>query len=1509
MSECYRNGFTVSVRSSLWNHPVPKMLRVCQKLRAVDAKSKRLGIVRTETDYLRALLDAMADMDRYAEVEVLKSLGDVNLEKGQLDNNTEKYDRAMVLYRTALLRSENADVGESLEYRYHYAEKLRLGKRFTASSSYEPLTSDKKMSSLAKVVEKFEILDRRMTVGGNKETLLIEYTRLVVEGIVKDDNMLETESIKSLGDVYLKRGTETRDAPCLTKATALYNTALARCERIQGTVALIHRLLYTARIRQETKPPKHRAQQRKGHVLRDFPMTSPNTDVTGASKGQPSMTYKQYLTTGGHALTDGKLDVAEQDFASALRLVHNPNKPDRCKEAECLCRLGDVYVQRGKRTKEGRKFTQAAALYNAAMARTDRNKHSVTKKLEEIEQWFLRYTANVEIKPVPSDSTIRHQKRLQEMRTRAKSQLDVINEQHNPYQYDEDDPVMITVEADRAEAVKALFKNIAKDRQMFIEDLVGECITTLGPHPCKYAFIGLGSQATELVTPYSDLEFAILIEDGKDNDVTRRYFLNLTHYLHLKVINLGETILPSMAIPSLNDFPENDWFFDSITPRGFAFDGFMPWASKTPFGRDQTKTKPPVSLIQTPAEMAKFQRLDVSVAEGYHLSDILRRVVFLTGEEALVTEYVTKLKGIITGDLLSCFRSRLSATQMLWESREQFDTLEPTGQLLNVKKDIYRFPGIAIEILALCCQIIFASTWDMIDELKETGKINEENASHLTVLTSISAELRLRTYLANGGQRDTMSPLIQMKYQSKPQEVSDTTLSSIFHVPNIQVLFRYYCRAIPLKKCIPESLQVQQNKVLKTTILDTSHECRGRISIHLFLFNSAKLHLEAALKDVGSDNIKRVEILHMLGTLWAFFDDCKTGISMHEEALRVCKNIYDDNTANPATAVSLNNLGWSWSNLGDHNQAISFYEQSLSMTKTIYGNNTEHPDIAASLNNLGSSWNGLGIHKKAISYYEQSLTMKKTIYGYNTAHPDIAASLNNLGSSWNGLGVHKKAISYHEQSLTMKKTIYGYNTAHPDVAKSLNNLGSSWSRLGEHKKAISFYEQSLSMKKTIYGDSTAHPDVAGSLNNLGLSWSNLSNHKKAISYYEQSLTIRKVIYGDNTEHPDIAASLNNLGSSWNDLGNHKKAISYHEQSLTMKKTIYGYNTAHPDVATSLNNLGLSWTDLGDHKKAISYFEQSLSIWNSTYRDNTAHPHIAGSLNNIGSSWDQLGDHNKAISFYEQSLSMTKTIYGNNTAHPDIAASLNNLGRSWSQLGDDKKAISYYEQSLSIWNTTYGDKTAHPDTAKSLNNIGSSWGQLSDHKKAISYYEQSLTMMKTIYGDNTVHPDIARALSNIGSSWSKLGDHKKAISYYEQSLTMRKTIYGDNTAHPHTAKSLINLGSSWSELGNHKKAISYYEQSLSICNTIYGDKTAHPHTTESLINLGSSWGKLGDHKKAISYYERLLTMMKTIYGDNTAHPDVAKTLYKLQLAWTKIGDYQRAMEFKQQSQSMQRPLKP
>ncbi|XP_078688678.1 uncharacterized protein LOC144920385 isoform X2 [Branchiostoma floridae x Branchiostoma belcheri] len=1429
----------------------------------------------------------MADTDRLAEVELLKTLGDVNAEKGRLGKDVGKFNTAMALYQAAMVRCYHEEQADGIEHRYHYTERLLQG---VSSQGKEMPTEDRETTTPAKVAAKFQALDKRRATGGNTDSLLVGYAQVMVEAIVNDNNMLETEAIKSLGDVYLKRGTETGDTRNLTRATALYNRALARCHNVHGTVVIVHRLLHTTKIRQDItttrnkKATRTQKQDMRGRKDQFSPFSAaPSSD--GTTSQVDDISYRRYMQTADRDLRNGDLEAAEIKLAAALKLVHDRSKPNKAKEADCLCRLGDVYVERGKRTGEGRKFTQAAALYNASMARTDGDKQNMVTKLQETERQFLINTCNLDCKPCPYSSVLAHMNELDNLRARAKSQLEAIHQEHNPYQYDEDDPVVREVEIKRAEAIKNLFKRITVTRQEFIQVLTDECIAKLGPPPCKYAFIGMGSQATELVTPYSDLEFANLIEEGKDDDDTRSYFLNLTHYLLLKVINLGETILPAMAIPSLNDFlsedPEKDWFYDSVTPRGFAFDGFMPWACKTPFGRDETKSKPPVSLIQTPAKLAKYQNIRIALAEGYHLSDILRRVTYLTGDESLVDEYTSIVnKNVDRSPALL----RLSAMLILKDNIREIKNVEPTGQLLDVKKEIYRFPSVAVDVLSICCGITIPSVWGMIEELHKTQRISHEDAHHLTVLISISAELRLRTYIANGGQKDRLSPLTEMKIELDKHDVDDTFVESVFHIPNCKMLFRYYYTAFPLKRCIMDTVanDIQTTKIFPTAIFDNSAQTRGQITQQLLQLDASLLHFETALKEADDDKEKLFEILFALGSVSHSRGDYEIAISYYKRAFSAGNTIYAGNEMRPVFSSLLGNIGACWSGLGDQRKAIRYHEQSLKMEKAIYGETTPHPDIASSLSNIGTCWNELGDQRKAIRYYEQSLKMRKAIYGETTPHPDTASSLNNIGSCWSDLGDYKKAIGYYEQSLKMRKFIYGETTPHPDIASSLNNIGICWNELCDQRKAIRYHEQSLKMKKAIYGETTPHPDIASSINNIGNCWNELGDQRKGISYYQQSLKMEKAIYGETTPHPDSASSLNNIGGCWSRLADLRKAISYHELSLKMRKAIYGETTPHPDIASSFNNIGACWSDLGDQRKAVSYYELSLRMWKAIYGETTPHPNIASSLNNIGSCWSDLGNQRKAIGYYEQSLKMKKAIYGETTPHPGIASSLNNIGNCWNELGYQRKAISYYEQSLKMKKAIYGETTPHPDIASSLNNIGNCWCNLGDQRKAISYHELSLKMMKAIHGETTPHPGIASSLNNIGSCWNNLGDQRKAISYYEQSLKMTKAIYGETTPHPDIALSLNNIGVCWSDLGDQRKAIGYYEQSLKMRKAIYGETTPHPDIASSLNNIGACWHKLGDHSKAFIYYEQALNMMKVTYRDNAAHPNIAKVLNNIRL---------------------------
>ncbi|XP_078573648.1 uncharacterized protein LOC144860370 [Branchiostoma floridae x Branchiostoma japonicum] len=1485
-----------------------------------------------EVGYRQALREDILDKDLTMEVEVLKSLGDIRLKTAKLSKDSAEFDKAAALYAAALLRCTDPDMGQTLEHRIGYMEKLsrQLLQGYTPHFLWlSPDYGGTADCNVLRVEEVCDKLDR-----SDRNTLEQNYTKTLVTAIANSDILLELEVLKSLGDFYME-------------AAAMYNKALTRCGDPEAKLTLEHRIKYTEKTRE--------AVQRQTSWL------------------------------------------AEKHFAAVLKKVHteDPTAQQYQREVEPLCKLGEVYSQRGQQTGDGGDFVKAAALYNAAIARSGDKalNGNIVTAVREVEKAFLKCVLDINSN-VSQDDTEKHKKQLKEMRDEIKLEMETIDQQLDPYVYDEDDPCVKEIEAKRAQAVRQLFENIAERRKEFICLLVEVCIGLMGPPPCKYALIGLGSQATGLVTPYSDLEFAILVEE-EDNEECLVYFHNLTHYLHLKVVNLGETILPALAIKSLNDFnsenPLDNWYYDSVTPRGFAFDGSMPKASKTPLGRQGTMDKPPSELICTPENMASKLQKDVTLylKDGYHLATILRNPCLIAGNQDLVDTYMA-----ITGEILQADGAKLAlqlSQRMLQENMESiFNEETISAKLTDVKKEIYRFPAVAVDCLALSSSIVPSTVWETIEEMENQQVISPNNAHHLTVLTSISAELRLRTYIANGGQKENLSALASMETVLQTNtEVQRNALIPVFHLPNEKQLFRYYYTAVPLKgflqiwslglvanlmsdlydksptvqgtmyselckyeqaiRCYHEALKksdgsgevvekmklLEQNAQAHHNVGDDRNQINyseqaPQVKVHHYdivtslsnlgvawhhmgnyrkavNYNEQALEMRMSIYGQGTAHSAIALSLNNLGQNWKALGDYKKAISYHEKSLQMQRNIYGQNTAHPEIANSLNNLGSDWSHVGDYREAITYHEQALQMRRFIHGQSTSNAEIANSLNNLGYASQKLGDNRKAVSYHEQALQMRRRIYGQNTAHPDITNSLNNLGSALSNVGDNKKSISYCEQALQMRRSIYGQDNPHPEIANTLNNLGGAWDKLGDHRRAARYHEQALQMRRSIYGPTTAHPEIANSLNHLGSAWSHLGDYRKVTSHYGQVLEMNRSIYGQDNPHPEIANSLSNLGGAWSDLGDHRKAISYHEQALQMYKSIYGQNTVNVHIAASLNILGEAWRQLCDYRKAISYTEQALQMFRSIYGQNTVNAHIANSLNNLGVSWSNLGDYRKAIDCFEQALQMLRSIHGQSTANVDIATSLNNLGGAWSDLGDYRKAISYVEQALQMFRSIYGQSTANVHIALLLNNLGQAWINLGDYSTAINYLEQALQMCRSIYGEGTAHPIIATSLDNLGTTWGKLGDCRKAIGYHEQALQMNKGIYGQTTAHPDTASSLNNLAEALNRLGDYSTAIKFLEQVLQMHTSIYGQNAAHPHIATSLGNLGSAWYDLGDYPKAISYYEQTLQMRRSIYGENTAHSEIATSLNNLGCAWLNLGDYGKAISHHEQALQMRRSI--
>jgi hypothetical protein len=290
----------------------------------------------------------------------------------------------------------------------------------------------------------------------------------------------------------------------------------------------------------------------------------------------------------------------------------------------------------------------------------------------------------------------------------------------------------------KVDGVKALYTTISGEMKKVIGSMINEAIAQLGGHPYKYAVIGLGSLARQEMTPYSDFEWAILIEDGSDKE----YFRRLTKLVHLKVIALGETIIPSMDIPGL------EGFYDSITPRGFSFDGLMAKASKYPLGRPGNgENQKGFELIGTPAELLNLAK-GKGFEEELHMTEVLVRSTFICGEKKLWEGYTNGVKRECAGSfeniIMMMIEKDLQTYSVDIENGRTF------GGILDSKKNFYRFISLFIETLQLASKTgdLSKSNFEILNDLE----LEDDQKKALKNALSYALLLRLKDYVSKEKQ-------------------------------------------------------------------------------------------------------------------------------------------------------------------------------------------------------------------------------------------------------------------------------------------------------------------------------------------------------------------------------------------------------------------------------------------------------------------------------------------------------------------------------------------------------------------------------------------------------------------------------------------------------------------------------------------------------------------------------------------------------------------------------------
>ena len=461
-------------------------------------------------------------------------------------------------------------------------------------------------------------------------------------------------------------------------------------------------------------------------------------------------------------------------FLAALFMIMGN---DYCKELNLAAELKSVCDDHGKETdiaestaifqkfgllyrkKSPDKISliRSAVFFNAALCREPNNRKA-TEDLKEICSHVseLAGAKNEQLDRISFET----RNQVIKMREQAKEDLQLLDTI----------PIRLTsfqlrnMKTKKINIVKKIQSKITKSFLSIMDNVAKQCNKLMGTPPCAYAVVGMGSLARQEVTPYSDFEHVIILQEGVQSrtnyEEILEYFRWFTVIFQIIIINLRETIIPSVASPLLNNqnIPNGDWFFDNYTKRGISFDGMMLHACKFPLGRTQHTPKKPfiTELIKPVNEMARYLQADEQVKNGYHLADILTKTCFVSGHESLYDEFL-----VLTKQVLDCEneQSVYQIYRQLNEDLVSYNIAELLNHLgtstkWNIKRVMYRSTTLFVSALGRLRSIEKSSCFDIIDELLAHEHINKQVAEELSFAIAVACEIRLKTYTSKDSQDD-----------------------------------------------------------------------------------------------------------------------------------------------------------------------------------------------------------------------------------------------------------------------------------------------------------------------------------------------------------------------------------------------------------------------------------------------------------------------------------------------------------------------------------------------------------------------------------------------------------------------------------------------------------------------------------------------------------------------------------------------------------------------------------
>ena len=986
------------------------------------------------------------------------------------------------------------------------------------------------------------------------------------------------------------------------------------------------------------------------------------------------------------------------------------------------------------------------------------------------------------------------------------------------------------LEEEKIDFIEKLQNEITYDYKQIMIKLAEFCEKVMGDPPCKYAVVGMGSMARKEITPYSDFEHIITLEnvvldfDELKKQKTFLYFRWFSVVFHVVVVNLQETIVRSVAVAYLNSSSEKkwNWFYDNITPRGISFDGMMPHACKFPLGRLKPTPHKNFSteLIKPINEMLEFLSSKVRPEkEGYHLEDILTKTCFVYGDKAIHTKFHEGVIAILQDQKKEEGKRKIK--KQITDDLKKFATKSTLFKLysekkINIKEVAYRSSTLFVAALGKYYNIYEASScFDIIKSLQKKKQITDFAEQKLMYAVAISCEIRLRWYTQKKRQADYII--------KRPRERSAIdTFSDIAGKPST---ISYFQIAYALQSDICNRLHLKKLYFHPNPLL-------LNLSIHFCLNDPRKTNslihkhkLEAAKTDV----------LHK-------FDDCLQ-LLLEDDSLTDLKK-YDEGVNTEVLTQYFLEIGKLLQEMNCFDDALEFFRKSLQ--NLIGEEKLPTPSNIAQSNEAAEYLNNL-----------RHLVLQSESFDLESKNK-LAEIVFGIGRCLLDLKLSEVATSYFKICLDIRERISADVDNDAALIPVLYELGRCLNKCNKTDEAIKALKRSLKIAEKTSGDIEADLKYASALRLVGHLLKKKSSEAKSCGYLKKSLNIAKFV-SEQEESRNAALTCDALllkGQCLLDLKNTPKAQEQFKKLIEIKERDPTDVNIDKSYAKAMREMGQCLSERNQPEQAIPYLTSSRSITEQLSRDVETDSRLAKVCLLLGKCYLEINEATDALKCLETSLQIFEQISTNPLVDLKITNANHLIGLCYLLKKQPSVALPHLSKSEEIIEKMPRNPDIDLKLSKIREDLSECFIALKDPAKALDHINSSLDISQNFPTNSNTRQNKSNKLCMKGQSLRDINKPKSALECFKESVEIQRDLGIDNLS---LATTYFDMGQCAMTLNLLDSALDYYEMSLR-----YKEKATNASGLSKALTMNAislCLVQVGEKEKAVTQMKLVQEILK------------------------------------------------